>query len=121
MIRFNAKKFDGYTFDILCRTYRNQDPDYWRNPLRDVNEQICVEVMFSARLNMDPNIFRATCEFPRGAAAFIAQHIKPYKGKDMKIAINNELYETVGVLTSCREHFDKRMRQEIDAMTKQKK
>ena len=110
MITFNPKSYDG--FDILCRVYKNQNPNFWSNPEWDEKEQISVEVLFNNKMRRKGK--RGSCWLPRGAAAFIAKHIKQYKGKNKNIAICNELDDNIGVLTSCRENFDIRMRQEIE-------
>jgi len=90
MIIRNPPTYNG--FDILCRVYENQSREYWINPYRDENEQICVEVLFSNRSNINEKNKRACAWLPIGAAEFIVQNIKPYiNDKKSQFATNCHL------------------------------
>ena len=109
-IDLNPTNYSNY--DVICRVYRNQDPNYWRNEkTRNEKDQIAVEVLFSKKLNKEPQ--RATAWLPRGAANFIAQELLKIKNKNYKVGIFNELDDCIGVLTSCRRNFNISISEEL--------
>ena len=117
MIKLNPKNYDG--LDILCRVYENQSEEYWKDEKeRDEKSQICAEVLFSNTSGIDKDHQRCTCWLPRGAANFIVQEIKEFKGQGKVIGICNELSDSIGVLTSCRENFENSLRKELAELDK---
>ena len=91
-------KNDGYLddIDVLCRVYKNQDPDHCEY------EQIASEVLFKP--HMDREHSQALCWLPQGAAHHIVNVLNSVQGQ-CKVQISNELSNNVGVLTSCRDNF----------------
>jgi len=87
--------------DVLIRVYPNQDS------FSNAEELFCGEILFR-----DPNIphQRFTAPYPRGIVDGIATKLRLIP-KPWNIQVSNELFPCVGHLTSCREHFDTRIRE----------
>ena len=85
--------------DILVRVYENQDPNHGEK------EQIASEVLFKEHCNHDHERF--TSWLPRGAVVAIVQVLNNLPKNNYKVQISNELPNEVGVLTSCRDNFDR--------------
>lgn len=97
--------------EILCRVYENQSSAYWRDPNRNEHEQVITEILYRPHIDHDHERFESW--LPRGAANAIATALEKWKDSDYTVGISNELNDSVGVLTSCRVHFDMRIREEL--------
>ena len=87
--------------DILVRVYENQSSYY-------KEEEQCVgEILFRPKLQREHIYFSAP--FPRGLVEAIDKAFEKIVG-DYIIQISNELPYQIGVLTSCDEHFDIRLK-----------
>jgi hypothetical protein len=89
--------------DIIVRVYETQ---------RAVSEkeQCAGEILFHPRISKS-NV-RFTAWLPRGLVEGIKNAFKTISG-NFTVQISNELPDQIGVLTSCREHFDTRLRSEF--------
>ena len=87
--------------DILVRVYENQ-LSYCTE-----EEQFVGEILFRPKLQRENIYFSAP--FPRGLVEAIEKVFEKIVG-DYTIQISNELPYKVGVLTSCDEHFDLRLK-----------
>ena len=87
--------------DILVRVYENQASDC-------IEEEQCVgDILFRRGLQRDAIHFSA--QYPRGLVAAIEKSFEKIVG-DYTVQISNELPDAIGVLTSCDEHFDLRLK-----------
>ena len=87
--------------DVLVRVYENQNKNV------PEEEQIACEVLFKPHLGIEHK--RATAWLPRGAVHFVVEELNNIPNRDIKVQISNELYDNVGVLTSCSYNFDHSM------------
>lgn len=87
--------------DVLIRVYENQSKN------RDEKDQICSEILFKEHTEQDH--LRFTSWLPRGAVNAIVSNLNKFAKKKWKAQLSNELTDQVGVLTSCRENFDRSM------------
>jgi hypothetical protein len=87
--------------DVLVRVYENQSGQC------DERDQICSEILFKEHTNQDH--MRFTSWLPRGAVRAIVFGLNKFATEKWKVQISNELADTVGVLTSCRENFERSM------------
>ena len=94
--------------DILVRVYANQSADFI--PEKDA---FVGEVLFKPYVGQEHVRFAA--EFPRGLAAGIEDTLSHVMG-EWTIQISNELPAQVGDLTSCDEHFDTRIKEEMNTL-----
>ena len=90
--------------DILVRVYENQSRHH------DEKEQCVGEILFRPKMKREH--IRFTAWLPRGLVEAIKKHFSAIKG-DYTVQIANELPDNIGVLTSCRENFDVRLRNEF--------
>lgn len=88
--------------DILVRVYESQVNC-------DEKEQCCGEILFKPYLNRQH--IRFTSWLPRGLVEAINLYFKDISG-DYFVQISNELPDNIGVLTSCSENFDIRLKNE---------
>ncbi len=93
--------------DILVRVYENQQED------ANEKEQCVGEILFRPKLHREH--IRFTAWLPRGLVEAIKEHFATIQG-DYTVQIANELPDTIGILTSCRENFDARLRNEFLAL-----
>ena len=96
--------------DILVRVYENQASDCREG------EQCVGDILFRPKLQREHIYF--TAQFPRGLVEAIDKAFEKIVG-DYTIQISNELPYKIGVLTSCDEHFDIRLKNST-LLTKQK-
>jgi len=89
--------------DILVRVYEAQCEG-------SEKEQCVGEVLFRSHLDRDP--IRFTAWLPRGLVSAIKHAFESIKG-DFTVQISNELQDQIGVLSSCQENFDVRLRKEF--------
>ena len=87
--------------DILVRVYENQASDCREE------EQCVGEILFRHELQID-NIY-ISAQYPRGLVAAIEKYFERIVG-DYTVQIANELPNAIGILTSCDEHFDLRLK-----------
>lgn len=91
--------------DILIRVYGNQQGNH------DEKSQCVGEILFRQHLQIDH--IRFTSWLPRGLVDAITEQLNYMQGKDYTVQIANELPDTIGVLTSCRDNFELRLRREL--------
>ena len=96
--------------DILVRVYENQASDCREE------EQCVGDILFRPKLQRENIYFSAP--HPRGLVEAIGKVFEKIVG-DYTIQISNELPYQIGVLTSCGEHFDIRLKNST-LLTKQK-
>jgi hypothetical protein len=87
--------------DVLVRVYENQSGHC------DEKDQICSEILFKEHTNQDH--MRFTSWLPRGAVNAIVSSLNQFAEEKWDVQVSNELANQVGVLTSCRENFEKSM------------
>lgn len=87
--------------DVLVRVYGNQS-EYC-----DEKDQICSEILFKEYTNQ--NHMRFTSWLPRGAVNAIVFNLNKFAKEKWTVQVSNELTDQIGVLTSCRDNFEKSM------------
>lgn len=87
--------------DVLIRVYENQSRNY------DEKDQICSEILFKEHTRQ--NHLQFTSWLPRGAVNAIVSNLNKFSNEKWKVQLSNELTDKIGVLTSCRENFDRSM------------
>ena len=94
--------------DILIRVYENQQENH------DEKSQCVGEILFRPHLQIEH--IRFTAWLPYGLVEAIIEQLNYMQGKDYTVQIANELPYKIGVLTSCYENFDVRLRSELSKM-----
>lgn len=112
MIKIEYSNSYEPNIDVLIRVYENQG----ENP--PDKELFCGEILFNTKINKYPIRFSAA--FPRGLVEAMKEHLNTLK-QYKTLRVSNELPYQFHHLTSCRENFDIRFKNELVPMLKLEK